>query len=97
MSEDSRTESSAFFEDELDAFKFRNEMRKRPDYVVKYPDIVGLTSDEFYDRIRQDNETLSSSAIPTVEVESEQSEVETIQPSSRLTKLKGLFSSPDAS
>jgi hypothetical protein len=97
MSEDSRTESSAFFEDELDAFKFRNEMRKRPDYVVKYPDIVGLTSDEFYDRIRQDNETLSSGALPTVHLEGEPSDAESIQPSSRFAKLKGLFSSHDAS
>lgn len=88
-------ESSAFFEDELDAFKFRNEMRKRPDYVVKYPDIVGLSSDEFYDRIRQDNEILANNPIPVVEPEEENTVGE--QPVSRLSKLKGLFSSPDAS
>ncbi|MDH6277716.1 hypothetical protein M2118_000679 [Aurantimicrobium minutum] len=88
-------ESSAFFEDELDAFKFRNEMRKRPDYVVKYPDIVGLSSDEFYDRIRQDNEILANNPIPVIEPEEENTVDE--QPVSRLSKLKGLFSSPDAS
>lgn len=88
-------ESSAFFEDELDAFKFRNEMRKRPDYVVKYPDIVGLSSDEFYDRIRQDNEILANNPIPVIEQEEENTVGE--QPVSRLSKLKGLFSSPDAS
>ena len=99
MSEESRTESSAFFEDELDAFKLRNEMRKRPDYVVKYPDIVGLTSEEFYDRIRHDNEIFASGPIPVVELETHSEEIESdlAQPTSRLNKIKRMLSGSDAS
>lgn len=95
MSEEFRASNGAFFEDELDAFKFRNEMRRRPDYVVKYPDLVGLNSDDFYDRIRQENESLSSGPIPTVEIEEEV--VELPEPQSRFQKLTKLFTSIDVS
>lgn len=97
MSEEQNTDSSAFFEDELDAFKFRNEMRKRPDYVVKYPDMVGLTSDQFYDRIRQDNEVLGNAPIPAVNPENDAISKEIAQSTSRMSKLRGIFSGPDAS
>jgi hypothetical protein len=95
MTEESGASTGAFFEDELDAFKFRNEMRKRPDYVVKYPNPVGLTSEDFYDRIREENETLSSEPIPTVEIEEEV--IELPESRSRFQKLTRLFSSNDAS
>ena len=95
MPEETQASNGSFFEDELDAFKFRNEMRKRPDYVVKYPDLVGLNSDDFYDRIRQENESLSSGPIPIAEIEEEV--VELPEPRSRFQKLTKLFSSNDAS
>ena len=97
MSKDSRAESSAFFEDELDAFKFRNEMRKRPDFVVKYPDIVGLTSDQFYHRIRQDNDVLANDPAPALNAENDAISKEIAQSTSRMSKLKGMFSPNDAS
>lgn len=96
MSEELEAHSHSFFEDELDAFKFRNEMRKRPDYVVKYPDIAGLTSEEFYARIRRDNEALASTPLPVVEEPLEVAD-DRKQAVSRAGKIRGLFSSRDSS
>jgi hypothetical protein len=96
MPEEFRASNGSFFEDELDAFRFRNEMRKRPDYQVKYHELVGLSSSDFYDRIRQENESLSSGPIPTVVVEEEFVD-EIPETRSRFRKLTKLFSTNDAS
>lgn len=43
------------FDEELDAFKFRNSMRKRPEYQTEFSRYTGLNSEDFYAKIRSQN------------------------------------------
>ncbi|MDH6532281.1 hypothetical protein M2119_000518 [Aurantimicrobium minutum] len=52
--------SDPLFDEELDAFKFRNSMRKRPEYQTEYSHYSGLNSEDFYAKIRSQNLRRSS-------------------------------------
>ena len=92
--------SDSFFENELEAFKFRNEMRKRPDYAVEYPNMADLSSTVYYDRVRRNNDELADGGVfndsksPT---EQGQHKASDSPRRSRKGRLSGLFSSNDAS